>query len=86
MRSVESDIGYQQKKVFSSLKFLGLVGGKKGSAIPIIIPSCIGKLKKLQTLWTKASRAYTTPREISELHGLRFLHFNYSRSLNIGSH
>ncbi|WOG87338.1 hypothetical protein DCAR_0206562 [Daucus carota subsp. sativus] len=69
------------------LKSLGLMGGKGGLLI-LPIPQSIGKLKKLQILFgsnRRGYRRYTVPREIGELHELRYLDMHITGSLNIGS-
>ncbi|XP_017233329.1 putative disease resistance RPP13-like protein 3 [Daucus carota subsp. sativus] len=69
------------------LKFLGLMGGPY-SGKALLIPSSIGKLKRLQTLHGSDSyiTTYVFPKEICELKELRHIIFNENdRNLYIGS-
>nr|WJK71390.1 disease resistance RPP13-like protein [Anethum foeniculum] len=84
MRTVYSEIPEEMGDLVL-LKYLGLMGGKKYSIKPTKIPPSIGKLKKLQTLAGAELRFYTVPKEICELHELRYLDIRISGRLNIGS-
>ncbi|XP_063940388.1 putative disease resistance RPP13-like protein 3 [Daucus carota subsp. sativus] len=85
MTSVVSDRIPEEIGELVFLKFLGLVGCEKLSQI-LVIPPSIGKLRRLQTLKGMNYKHYTLPREICELHELRYLDIEISGSLNIGSH
>nr|XP_017222243.1 PREDICTED: disease resistance protein RPP13-like [Daucus carota subsp. sativus] len=87
MSSVESHWIPEEIGDLVLLKFLGLMsnGGKT-----VAVPTSIGKLKKLQSLWGGSDGSYyTVPREMWELPELRHLYYLFigiSGRLNIGSH
>ncbi|KAL1807130.1 hypothetical protein ACET3Z_030198 [Daucus carota] len=87
MSSVESERIPEELGDLVLLKFLGLVGCHDKT---VAVPTSIGKLKKLQSLWGGPDdSSYTVPREIWELPELRHMYnisIRISGRLNIGSH
>ncbi|XP_074328316.1 disease resistance protein RPP13-like [Apium graveolens] len=85
LTGVESDEMAKEIGDMVLLKFLGLTGNTNNK--PLIVPSTINKLKRLQTLFGSENSHYNFPSEIGELRKLRHLKFSHATTnLKFGSH